>query len=89
MGSTGIDIRFPIGLLFTILGVIIAAVGVVDPKASMSQGYNINLDWGIVLIVFGVIMLLLGNAAHRRRASSSVTESKPPLAAGAPGDKKP
>jgi len=79
MGSTGIDIRFPIGLLFALLGVIITAWGIIAPKASMSEGYNVNLYWGIVLLAFGVVMLLLGSAAHKRRVEEAKkVEVKPP-----------
>jgi len=60
MGTTGIDIRVPMGLMFTILGAIITAYGVIQPKSSLSEGFNVNLDWGVVLLCFGIIMLLMG-----------------------------
>jgi hypothetical protein len=56
----GLDIRWPIGLMFTLIGVLLTGYGAV--KAGDSQmivlGININLIWGIVLLVFGVLMLL-------------------------------
>ena len=53
----GLDIRWPIGLMFTLIGVLLAIYGVVDRSGSLSLGININLIWGIVLLVFGVFML--------------------------------
>jgi hypothetical protein len=54
------DIRMPIGLLFTVLGVIITALGFFTRGAEMykhSLGININIYTGICLVVFGVFML--------------------------------
>ena len=53
----GLDIRWPIGLMFTLIGVLLAIYGAVKGADSVSLGININLIWGIVLIVFGVLML--------------------------------
>jgi hypothetical protein len=54
----GLDIRWPIGLMFTLIGVLLAIFGAVKGSDSMSLGININLVWGIVLLVFGVFMLV-------------------------------
>jgi len=58
----GLDIRWPIGLMFSLIGVLLAGYGVVNRAASLSQAggteININLVWGVVLLVFGVLMLL-------------------------------
>jgi len=55
----GLDIRWPIGLMFTLIGALLAIVGVVvKPDHAISLGININLIWGIVLMIFGVLMLL-------------------------------
>jgi len=58
----GLDIRLPIGFLFAIFGVLLIAYGVLSDPAiyQRSLGININLEWGIVMLVFGAIMLLLG-----------------------------
>lgn len=66
-----IDIRLPIGGLFALLGVILIIFGAAsDPSRYMkSLGININLYWGIVLLAFGAIMLMLGKRG--RRASQS------------------
>ena len=54
----GLDIRWPIGLMFTLIGVLLIGYGAVNSADSMRLGMNINLIWGVVLLVFGVLMLL-------------------------------
>jgi len=53
----GLDIRWPIGLMFTLIGVLLTGYGVFNRAGSLSLDININLIWGIVLLVFGVLML--------------------------------
>ena len=62
----GLDIRIPIGAFFTLIGLLLAGYGLVADKAIYAQslGINVNLSWGLVLIVFGVLMLV---AALRTR----------------------
>ena len=58
----GLDIRWPIGLMFSLIGILLAGYGLANRVASITkidgQEININLKWGIVLLVFGVFMLL-------------------------------
>ena len=54
----GLDIRWPIGLMFTLIGALLAVFGLAKGAESVSLGININLSWGAVLLVFGVLMLL-------------------------------
>jgi hypothetical protein len=58
----GLDIRVPIGLMFSVFGVILTIYGLLSDRAiyGRSLGININLVWGLVLLAFGVIMLMLG-----------------------------
>jgi len=62
----GLDIRLPIGGLFSILGVLLAGYGLVSDQGiyERSLGINVNLWWGVALLVFGVVMVGLG----RRKA---------------------
>ena len=55
-----LDLRYPIGILFTLYGLMLAGYGLLSDKASYTRslGININLSWGIVLLVFGLGMLL-------------------------------
>jgi multisubunit Na+/H+ antiporter MnhG subunit len=61
-----LDVRVPIGLLFTIFGLILAAFGLFSNPAlyERSLGININLKWGIVMFIFGVLMLLISKYAR-------------------------
>ncbi len=63
-----LDIRTPIGLMFAIIGLILAVFGLLSPPAiyARSLRYNVNLCWGCVLLVFGLVMLLLAHRAKRR-----------------------
>jgi hypothetical protein len=58
----GLDIRLPIGALFSILGVLLAGYGLVSDRGIYvrSLGINVNLWWGVALLVFGVVMVVLG-----------------------------
>jgi hypothetical protein len=58
------DLRLPIGLLFAVFGVILALDGLVAHRLVL--GINVNLWWGVVLIVFGAAML--GLAARAKNA---------------------
>ena len=54
----GLDIRWPIGLMFTLIGALLAVFGIVKGPTPESLNININLIWGAVLLVFGVFMLV-------------------------------
>ena len=60
----GIDIRIPIGGMFTIIGLILVVFGVVSMGDPMYQehslGVNVNLWWGIAMTLFGLAMLYFG-----------------------------
>ena len=56
-----LDLRLPMGLMFSIFGVVLVAFGLVsDPSIyARSLGINVNLWWGLVLLGFGLVMLRL------------------------------
>ena len=58
----GLDILLPIGGLFTVLGLLLTGYGLLSSKViyERSLGINVNLEWGVVMLVFGVIMVLFG-----------------------------
>jgi hypothetical protein len=62
-----LDIRLPIGMFFAVLGVLLAIYGLTSDPAiyQRSLGRNVNLVWGLVLLVFGATMLALGRRAMR------------------------
>jgi len=58
----GFDIRLPIGGLFTIMGIMLTLFGLVSDKSlyQRSLGINVNFEWGLVTLAFGIFMILLG-----------------------------
>lgn len=58
-----VDIRIPIGLMFSILGILITIFGLFTKADTAmyqrSLGINVNIIMGIVMLVFGLIMLFL------------------------------
>ena len=57
-----LDLRYPIGLLLTLYGVILAMQGLT--AGAKVLGLNVNLYWGAVMIACGVGALYLA----RRKA---------------------
>jgi hypothetical protein len=59
----GLDIRWPIGLMFSLIGLLLTVNGLLTSgDAEMykrSLGINVNLIWGVVLLVFGAFMLAM------------------------------
>jgi len=68
----GLDIRLPIGIIFSIYGVIMIAFGAffADPAIfERSMGVNIDVWWGAAMLVFGLFMgALAWRAARAGRA---------------------
>ena len=70
-----LDIRLPMGLMFSLVGAILVVYGVLTRGSEMyahSLGRNINFWWGLVQLAFGVIMVVLA-----RRAMKKDTQSPP------------
>jgi hypothetical protein len=66
----GLDIRLPIGLLFSVFGLLLVGYGLLGDPAiyARSLGFNVNLVWGLVLLAFGTSMLALWRRSARRSA---------------------
>jgi len=63
-----LDLRIPMGLMFTLVGLILTVFGAATSGSDIyarSLGINANLDWGVVLLVFGTTMYLLGRRGQR------------------------
>ncbi|HMG72505.1 MAG TPA: hypothetical protein VK582_03320 [Pyrinomonadaceae bacterium] len=71
-----LDIRLPIGLMFTVVGGLLTVFGLIGDKSGLqrSLGINVNLWWGLVMLIFGVVMFLLG---RRGTATARLTEESP------------
>jgi hypothetical protein len=80
MSAASLDIRLPIGGLFTALGALVGSYGLTKTGDAVhnapSLGLNIDLWWGLVMLGFGLI--LLGAAMRARRpASAHPAEEEP------------
>jgi len=66
-----LDLRIPMGLMFTLVGMILSAYGLATNGSAIyaaSLGINANLWWGLVLLVFGLTMFLLGRRSQKKLA---------------------
>jgi hypothetical protein len=64
----GLDIRYPIGLMFGIIGLVMVVYGLLtgsDPMYQRSLGINVNVWWGAVLLLFGGLMLYFARKAAK------------------------
>jgi len=75
-----LDLRLPIGLMFAIFGVMLTVYGLVsnDAMYATSLGINVNLWWGLVLLVFGLVMLGFAIKAQRRSKVSATHSTSTP-----------
>lgn len=66
-----VDIRIPIGLMFTIVGIIITIFGFITNSDSemyqKSLNINVNIIMGLIMLVFGGIMLYFAARKNKRR----------------------
>ena len=64
----GLDIRGPIGFIFTIYGAILVISGLTGNRQLLerSLGKNIDLVWGGVMLLFGLFMGGLALRASRQ-----------------------
>jgi len=78
-----LDLRIPMGMLFTLMGTILAAFGFSTRNNTdlylKSLRIDVNLWWGIVLLAFGIVMLTLG---RRGQAKMEETGNKGPREQG-------
>jgi hypothetical protein len=72
----GLDIRLPMGAFFTLIGALLAGYGLIADRAiyERSLGYNVNLVWGVVVLLFGVWLLFL---SRRGTGASRLAELDP------------
>lgn len=66
----GLDIRWPIGLMFLLVGILLVVASfTIDPEQlKRSLGININLCWGATLILFGGLMTLFAWLGSKKDA---------------------
>jgi hypothetical protein len=60
----GLDIRIPLGLIFLIIGGLMSIYGFLTRHTTAiyekSMGINLNLTWGLLMLLFGLIMFYFG-----------------------------
>jgi hypothetical protein len=59
----GLDIRIPLGLIFLIIGGVIGIYGGITHGSAIyakSMDININLIWGTLMFLFGLVMYVVG-----------------------------
>lgn len=59
----GLDIRIPLGLIFMITGGLMTVWGIISRHSEIyvrSMGVNMNLWWGLVMLIFGIVMFAVG-----------------------------
>ena len=65
-----IDLRIPMGMLFSMTGAVLAAFGLATRNRpdifAKSLGINGDLWWGLVVLVFGLIVLNMGRRGQGR-----------------------
>jgi hypothetical protein len=65
-----VDARIPMGMFFTMTGAILMAFGLSTRDNTAvyvkSLGIDVNLWWGLALLVFGIVLLTLGRRGQAR-----------------------
>jgi hypothetical protein len=58
----------PIGLMFTLIGTLLTLFGAFGSRAiyQRSLGVNVNLLWGVVLLVAGIVLLVAARPGHHK-----------------------
>lgn len=80
----GLDLRWPIGLMFSLIGALLVIYGLITGSNmelyDRSLGINVNLYWGLLLAVFGGAMLMLawrgGQKSREQEASKEPGKSE-------------
>jgi len=67
----GLDIKIPIGMMFSIFGIILTIFGILthgDAELyAKSLGHNINLWSGLFMLAFGAFMLLTSTLVKKKK----------------------
>ena len=71
-----LDVRWPIGTLFTTLGLVLTGYGLATAgnteQYARSLSINVNLWWGLVMLVFGLVLLLAAWAGTKTPSRNRV-----------------
>ena len=77
----GLDLRLPIGLMFSLIGAMLVIYGLITNSNqeiyARSLGLNINLYWGLLLLIFGGAMLTMAWKGRQKAAEDDERSGKP------------
>jgi hypothetical protein len=79
--AMGLDIRIPLGLMFLVTGGLMTLYGLFTRGSAIyekSLNININLIWGGLMLVFGLVMYIMGRRP-RLLVASRVEGTERPL----------
>jgi hypothetical protein len=64
-----VDLRFPLGLLFFVFGVMLTLFGLFTDRATYERSLyiNVNLWWGLVMLLFGGLMFFAAWRKSQRK----------------------
>ena len=75
-----VDLRFPIGILFMILGGLLILFGAFTGAELYQRSFNINVNlwWGFLMFLFGFAFFVLARASavRARRAQAKADSGK-------------
>jgi hypothetical protein len=75
-----VDIRLPVGAIFTVYGAILALYGLASGDLDahhMIAGLNVNIVAGAGMLVFGLVMLFLARRAPHVPRSTAADPPRP------------
>jgi hypothetical protein len=67
--NAGLDIRWPIGLMFSGIGAAVGCYGIFSRARAevLGRSVNVNLWWGVVMLAFGLAMIWGGVRAGKKK----------------------
>ena len=77
----GLDIRIPLGLMFLFTGGLMAVYGLFTRGSAIyekSLGMDVNLIWGSLMFVFGLVLYVFGRRPRRLVAGRMERRDQPP-----------
>jgi hypothetical protein len=77
------DLRRPVGLLFLLLGGMLAGYGAFSGDRPVADpGFNVNLWWGSAMFAFGLLMSVAASRARQRERNRASESARTKSASG-------